>query len=158
MKVAGTALSNLIAALGAIATIMQWIGVEFDGVFGAAVSTAPIWTPIATAIAGFMLGWLARERASTHNVCLHVDALTKAEAMAIVKIIDDGGTTPIDHAWEENVLILDGERDPQDKLFETTWTSGARCSSDTYRLNANAARAFAGKSARRKIKKIAESE
>lgn len=103
---------------------------------------------------GFAIGWFSKGIATSLSEPL-LDALTKNEAKAVVKIIEDGGMTTIDGPWEENVLMLDGERDRKDRLFESTWTSGARCGSDTYRLNANAARAFAGESARRKVKKIA---
>ena len=153
----GGKLGNAIGASGSIIGIVAWLGITPE-MFGSAVygvirAGLPCWMMAC----GFVIGWSSKGIATSLSEPL-LDAITKNEARAIMKIFQDGGSTAIDGSWEENILILDGERGPQDKLFETTWTSGARCSSDTYRLNANAARAFAGKSARRKIKKIAESE
>lgn len=149
---------GIIGFISSIVGIISWLGITPE-MFGSVVYNAihaalPFWM----LAGGFAIGWFVKGNADSMTSVFSIATLTKDEAMAIVKIIDDGGTTSIDHAWEENVLILDGERDPQDKLFETTWTSGGRCSSDTYRLNAKTARAVAGKSTRRKIRKIAESD
>ena len=153
----GGKLGNAIGALGSAAGVATWFGITPETFGSAAYDAIRAALPFWMMACGFAIGWFTKGIATSLREPL-LDALTKNEARAIMKIFQDGGSTAIDSSWEENVLILDGERDPQDKLFETTWTSGARCSSDTYRLNANAARAFAGKSARRKIKKIAESE
>lgn len=153
----GGKLGNAIGALGSAAGVATWFGITPETFGSAAYDAIHAALPFWMIACGFAIGWFTKGIATSLSEPL-LDALTKNEARAIMKILQDGGSTAIDSSWEENILVLDAERDGKDRLFESTWTSGARCGSDTYRLNANAARAFAGKSARRKIKKIAESE
>ena len=53
-----------IGAAGAVATVMQWAGIEFDGVAGKIMWLAPLWVPAAMFSSGFAVGWKARDAAS----------------------------------------------------------------------------------------------
>ena len=153
----GGRLGNAIGILGSAAGVATGYGITPETFGSAAYDAIRAALPFWMIACGFVIGWFTKEIATSLSEPL-LDALTKNEARAIMKIFQDGGSTAIDSSWEENILMLDGERGGKDRLFESTWTSGGRCRSDTYRLNAKTARAVAGKSTRRKIRKIAESD